>query len=126
VLNKFGNYFSFTNKFSIFILLSILFQGCATSPEALKKRDIEESFLKYTGKNLKRSTSVDVYKLSSIEKNEMYPEREQNLLAQDYKLVHYFISYEPDPACPNWYSVYEKCDSLNCSYQFILSGGFCE
>lgn len=104
------------------ILFSIIFlASCAVSPIVAKKKQIESAFLSYKNKTVSWSPQVDVleYEIEAYRDNPGNPPIE-------YKEARYFVTYDPDPYCVDWFSVYEKCVDGVCKYKFEDAGGICE
>lgn len=95
--------------------------SCAVSPETTKKKEIEAAFLHYKNKARSWSFSVEVltYETTKANNNTSNP-------PAGYKEAEYFVAYDPDPYCIDWYSAYEKCENGVCEYKFEHAGGVCE
>jgi hypothetical protein len=103
------------------LLSCTLLVSCAVSPETTKKKEIEAAFLHYKNEPVSWSSDVEVlaYQTTKAQDNTSNP-------PIGYKETGYFVAYDPDPYCVDWYSAFEKCESGVCEYKFENTGGFCE
>jgi hypothetical protein len=105
----------------VILFLIMFLSSCAVSPETAKKKQIESAFLNYQNKAISWSPQVEVleHDLGEIHDNPSNP-------PIGFKKTGYFVSYDPDPYCVGWFSVYEKCADGVCEYKFEDTGGICE
>ncbi len=101
----------------------ILIFSCATSPDAIKRREIEASFLSFKGEKGSWSKSVEV--LGRIKRTDTGTHTKEGAIA-NYSNTGMIVSYNPDQYCTDLYAVYENCQGNTCQYQFEDRGGLCE
>lgn len=105
------------------IAIVALFASCAHSPDRELRKRVESQFLSHIGKSITWSPQVEVLDYQTeqpvdLEKVEGVP--------PGYDRQGFFISYEYDPLCVDWYAVFSSCPEIDCDYWFARTGGICE
>lgn len=107
------------------VAVAVWLTGCAMSPDATKRIQIESAFLGYIGKEIKRSPEVQVWRCADACSSAAEPVSEAHQIPAGYQRAEYVVTYDYETQCVDSYAVFEQCDQQVCSYLFERTVGIC-